>query len=475
MTSTSAPTAAGQQRGREVLVDDGLDAAQRAVGVAHDRDAAAAGADDDVPRVAQRRDGRRVEDLERLRRGDDPAPARAPRSSQVWPCSISGARLVLAAGSGRSAWSGWAKPGSSPSTRVRVTSVADRRSTPRSASAWSSASRMRKPIVPWVCAPHQSSGTGGTTCRGELVLHQQVADLRAVAVGEHDLDAGRDQVGDVLHRRARPRGPGPAAVALPSGPVMALPPRAMSARTRWTLAGRIAVRLRATSVTDTPYDRWSQSHGAAVASGASPRRRRASRAPTRRAGPGSAAPGGSAASCAVEAQRRSGQRERPAVACSTSTSSPCDRVWSQLVDPVEGAHLAGRDPDARPAAGSRSASGCVGERRVDRGDDRVAVAHPLGVASRSRARRRAGRTRSPAGATGPRCRPRSAPARPRSGTGRRGRSTGGGCPARAAPRRRPCSACPGRRARRRSRPAARCARRCPRPVASRSCSAATTP
>ena len=40
---------------------------------------------------------------------------------------------------------------------------------------------------------------------GELVLDEQVADLRAVAVGEDDLVAGRDEVGDRLHGR-RDRG-----------------------------------------------------------------------------------------------------------------------------------------------------------------------------------------------------------------------------------------------------------------------------
>ena len=53
---------------------------------------------------------------------------------------------------------------------------------------------------------------------------------------------------------------------------------------------------------------------------------------------------------------------------------------------------------------------------------------------------------------------RSARSRRGSGTARTGRSTGGGCPARGRPRRRPSSGCPGRRAPRRSRPAATSAR-----------------
>ena len=53
-------------------------------------------------------------------------------------------------------------------------------------------------------------------------------------------------------------------------------------------------------------------------------------------------------------------------------------------------------------------------------------------------------------ATVPRCPPRSARHRRGSGTGRRARSTGGGCPAPDRPRRQRSSGCPGRRARRRS-------------------------
>jgi hypothetical protein len=37
----------------------------------------------------------------------------------------------------------------------------------------------------------------GHLVRGQLVLDQQVADLGAIAVGQHDLDAGGDDVGDV--------------------------------------------------------------------------------------------------------------------------------------------------------------------------------------------------------------------------------------------------------------------------------------
>src|SRR3954462_3025444 len=39
---------------------------------------------------------------------------------------------------------------------------------------------------------------GRDDVRGELVLDQEVADLRAVAVRQHDLVAGRDELGDVV-------------------------------------------------------------------------------------------------------------------------------------------------------------------------------------------------------------------------------------------------------------------------------------
>ncbi len=86
----------------------------------------------------------------------------SPRSSQVSPWPISS----LASASGR--WRpiglvGVVKPSSSASTSVRVTTAALRRSTDRSASSRSRASISTKPSVACVCAPHQSSGTGGTT------------------------------------------------------------------------------------------------------------------------------------------------------------------------------------------------------------------------------------------------------------------------------------------------------------------------
>ena len=56
-------------------------------------------------------------------------------------------------------------------------------------------------MVAWVWAHAPVQRHRRDHVRGQLVLDQQVADLRAVAVGEHDLDAGGDEVGDVLRPR----------------------------------------------------------------------------------------------------------------------------------------------------------------------------------------------------------------------------------------------------------------------------------
>ena len=66
---------AGEQGRREVLVDDRLDAVHGAVGAADDGDAPAAGRDDDVTGGEERVERVRLEDLDRLRGGDDAAPA----------------------------------------------------------------------------------------------------------------------------------------------------------------------------------------------------------------------------------------------------------------------------------------------------------------------------------------------------------------------------------------------------------------
>ena len=161
---------AREQRGAEVLVDDRLDAAQRAVGLAHDRDAAAAVGDHHEPGLDQRLH-------RRARPGSRAAPGEAttrrqpfsPRSSQVSPCSTSNA--ASSAGRNRPiGLVGRVNPGSSASTSVRVTTVAVRPVAPRASRAASRAFISTKPRVACVWAPHQSSGTGGTTAAASSFL-----------------------------------------------------------------------------------------------------------------------------------------------------------------------------------------------------------------------------------------------------------------------------------------------------------------
>ena len=67
----------GEQARREVLVDDGLDADEAAVGLQRDRDAAAARCDDDRARVEQRADLVGLDDPLRPRRWHRAPPAAA--------------------------------------------------------------------------------------------------------------------------------------------------------------------------------------------------------------------------------------------------------------------------------------------------------------------------------------------------------------------------------------------------------------
>ena len=137
-----------------------------------------------------------------------PGATRARRGrSQVWPCSIS-ACASAGAGSGRSAWSGCAKPGSSASTSVRVTSAAIRAVHAGQRERLVERVEQQGPEGPLGlgAAPVQRNGRddGG----GDLVLDEQVADLRAVAVG-HDELVLDGQVPRARRRRHGRRPPGP--------------------------------------------------------------------------------------------------------------------------------------------------------------------------------------------------------------------------------------------------------------------------
>ena len=163
--------------------------------------------------------------------------------------------------------------------------------------------------------------------------------------------------------------------------------------------------------------------------GGSPRRRRRRRtAAAARAGSVDRAPSGRRRSAGPGS--RSGPRRRPRPSCapcrpgrptsaSRASSGSASQSAKTLLDELDGA-----------APGSPTRSGLVA-RPVGRRVDAEAGAEPLPQPLAARRR--------------------SAPSRRGSGTGRRGRWTGGGCPAPGRPRRRRSSGCPGRRARRRRR------------------------
>ena len=190
---------AGQDRGGEVLVDDGLDAAQRR---RRPRPSSATGM---PPPPAQTTTkpaaasawiaGESTTDC-----GSGEATTRrqpfSPRSSQTWPSATN--RSASSRGRKRpTGLDGSRKCGSSASTSVRVTRPAVRCGRPaggqrRVELVGEGEGDRRLGLRDVPVQRHRRDDV-----RGHLVLDQQVADLGAVAVGQHDLDAGGDDVGDV--------------------------------------------------------------------------------------------------------------------------------------------------------------------------------------------------------------------------------------------------------------------------------------
>ena len=188
MTRTSASTVRASRAAPRSLSITASTPRSEPSRLAHDRDPAAAVGDDDEAVGDQRLHGGRVEDLQRLGRGDHAAPALLAAVLPGLAVLDQQERLVGRQEAADRLGRLLRSRGRRASTRVRVTTAAVRRDRPRPRSAASRAFISTKPSVAWVCAPHQSSGTGGTDGRGQLVLDQQVADLRPVAVGDHDVD-----------------------------------------------------------------------------------------------------------------------------------------------------------------------------------------------------------------------------------------------------------------------------------------------
>src|SRR5829696_3821342 len=162
----------------------------------------------------------------------------SPRSSHTCPSATN--RSASSRGRKRpTGFVGSRKPGSSASTSVRVTRPAVRWGRPRASSAASSSSARVKAIVAWVCATFQSSGTGGTTWAAISFLTSRLPTWGPLPwVSTTSTPAATTSATWPAASRMASRCA--AGVADPSGPVIALPPRAITTRrdvTQRTLAG----------------------------------------------------------------------------------------------------------------------------------------------------------------------------------------------------------------------------------------------
>ena len=115
-----------------------------------------------------------------------------------------------------------------------------------------------------------------------------------------------------------------------------------------------------------------------------------------------------------------GSCSRPRVACSTSISRPWLRGLVPGVDLVEGAHLARRDADLGQPGQQRRRPSSARTPPSTNSMSRSRFATRSRVGGQTRAWPGRGRSRRRTAATAPRCRPRSARCRRRSGTGRTG-------------------------------------------------------
>ena len=189
----------GEQGGAEVLVDDGLDTGERTVGTAYVRDASTTVGHHDEAGLDQCEDRRGVEDLPRLGRGDDAAPALLAAVLPGLAVAHQELRLGL---------------GEVPADRLGgrrealVVGVDERARHDRGAAAVDGpAGELAVERV------HQHEAEGGLRLRtapvqrdrrydggSQLVLHQEVADLGAVAVGDDDVVVVLEEARDRRHR-----------------------------------------------------------------------------------------------------------------------------------------------------------------------------------------------------------------------------------------------------------------------------------
>jgi hypothetical protein len=151
-----------------ILVDDGVDTLEVALGIADHRHAAAADGDREHAARHQRADGLPLHDLDRLRAGHHAPPA-ASRVLHHRPAVLQAQALGLFLGVERADGLGRLRHRRVVrSTRTCVTTEATGWLSPRRRSAFCSACCSMNPRPPWLSAPHTNMGMAGCrarTCR----------------------------------------------------------------------------------------------------------------------------------------------------------------------------------------------------------------------------------------------------------------------------------------------------------------------
>ena len=182
------PHGLGEQHGGEVLVDHGLQAGEGAIVAAGNGDAAAARGDDDGPAVDEGAQARRLHDLERCGRGHDAPPAGAVARDRpaTGVRQVPGGGLVVDRpdrfGGGREGRVGGIHDGARQDDRDRpLTTFADEARRERL--------RQQVPDLAHRLRHEHVERRRRHRRGGRVGLDGEEADLRAVAVGQHELVA----------------------------------------------------------------------------------------------------------------------------------------------------------------------------------------------------------------------------------------------------------------------------------------------
>jgi hypothetical protein len=194
--------AAGEKAGSEVLVDDRFDAAQVALLILNHRNASATAGDDHIARRGEVADRRGLDDRLRLRRGHDAAPS-APGILAHGPVVLRRELLRARFVHVRADRLRWIE-------ERRVVAIDDglRYHCDCLPSHGAPMELVAQPLYEHVADRALDVGARvihrhrRNLVNRQLRAPQDEADLRPVAVGDHDVPSGLDHVGDVDRQRA---------------------------------------------------------------------------------------------------------------------------------------------------------------------------------------------------------------------------------------------------------------------------------